>query len=618
MIQKLLNALSKHPKKEVYIPAIWNAWNLPVVKEMNGLHIIDESMYLQALLKKAMRPNIDFSLPLSSVTKEENWLNNSVAYSMMIRTSSAWDYNNNHTLEMDENGTFIRTLFLLPYLKRMGVTLLYLLPISKYSLENKKGELGSVYGVSNFFAMDPNLKHDTPLTIEEEFQCLVEACHMLDIRVMIDLIPRTNSVNSELIADHPDWFYWIKKEEYEGYYPPAVPTIGNVIQPNHENLPLIYAEPNVQAHIKKFVHHPGTHPKWDELKHDLALVEKELGIRVAPAFSDHVNDQQPPWTDVTFFRLYLDHPKAAQAFVSPDTPPYILFDTIKGNVFQGDIINEELWDVLASIIPHYQQFGIDGARIDMGHALPKELTGRIVKRAKEIDAYFAFVAEESIKEKSRTLLEDGYDMMIGNGFYFLPRYTEGKTKEYYFGYKDNPIPVFANAETHDTKRVASREYGGTQLAEVVTLLNYFMPNGVPFINSGQELYEIQPMNLGVDCELSEQFVLPKDDLNYGKLALFDPYQFHYLDERAPRLVSMMEEVVAIRHQYPGLFEKEHCSFIEYEEVLGFSYQNGAERIEILGNFSLTHTSTVAPVDVVFASKEKNHFIAPMEVKILRF
>ena len=81
---------------------------------------------------------------------------------------------------------------------------------------------------------------------------------------------------------------------------------------------------------------------------------------------------------------------------------------------------------------------------------------------------------------------------------------------------------------------------------------------------------------------------------------------------------MMEEVVAIKNQYPHLFEKQHCSFIEYEEVLGFSYQDENDRIEIVGNFSLTHTSTVAPVEILFASKEKNHHISPMEVKILRF
>lgn len=358
MIQKLLNALKTQGERRITIPAIWNADQLPVLEDLGDQLVIDEGAYLIAFLKALQTPNIDFSKPISQHTNKQDWLQDSITYSMMIRTSSAWDYDQSGTLEASENGTFIRTLFLLPYLRRMGINLLYLLPISKYSLDNKKGELGSVYGVSNFFEFDPNLKHDTSLTIAEEFQCMVEAAHMMGMRVMIDLIPRTNSTNSELIADHPDWFYWIDAKEYTDYYPPAVPSVGSVVQPNDAILPLIYASDDVQAHIQKFVSHPGEHPRWASLKEDLSAVEAELGVRVAPAFSDHVNDQQPPWTDITFFRLYLDHPTKALPYIDPATPPYILFDTIKGNLYQGKQINEPLWDVLSSIIPFYQLFDL--------------------------------------------------------------------------------------------------------------------------------------------------------------------------------------------------------------------------------------------------------------------
>jgi hypothetical protein len=274
--------------------------------------------------------------------------------------------------------------------------------------------------------------------------------------------------------------------------------------------------------------------------------------------------------------------------------------------------------VLASIIPFYQQFGVDGARIDMGHALPNALTKRIVDRAKAIDPYFAFVAEETVKEKSQSIKNDGYDMMIGNGFYALPRYQEGKAKEYYFGYKHNVIPVFANTETHDTKRAANREYGKQKMSEALTYLNFFMPNGVPFINSGQELFEIQPMNLGVDCGLEEQFVLPKDDPFHGHLALFDSYRFHYTVKEAEPFIRNIGTLAALRLSDKTLFSPEHCSFIEYEEVLGFSYQHEGKRIEIVANLSTYHTSTVAPVDVLFASQEPDHMLRPMEVKVLRF
>jgi hypothetical protein len=145
-----------------------------------------------------------------------------------------------------------------------------------------------------------------------------------------------------------------------------------------------------------------------------------------------------------------------------------------------------------------------------------------------------------------------------------------------------------------------------------------MPNGVPFINSGQELLEIQPMNLGVDCGLEEQFVLPKEDPFHGHLALFDSYQFHYLNQEAYPFLDQLEQVAAIRHAYPGLFQAKHAQFIEYEDVIGFSYQDGQHRIEIVANLSKYHTSTVAPVDVIFSSMEYDTMLRPMEVKVLRF
>jgi hypothetical protein len=126
------------------------------------------------------------------------------------------------------------------------------------------------------------------------------------------------------------------------------------------------------------------------------------------------------------------------------------------------------------------------------------------------------------------------------------------------------------------------------------------------------------MNLGVDCGLDEQFVLPKDDPFHGNLALFDPYQFHYLNKEAIPFIDQLEQVAAIRLAYPTLFQAKHVHFIEYDDVVGFSYQDGTHRIEIVANLSTHRSSTVAPVDVIFSSQEYDLVLRPMEVKILRF
>ena len=63
------------------------------------------------------------------------------------------------------------------------------------------------------------------MSLEDQFKALIEACHTLDMRVMIDIIPRTNATESELIIDHPDWFYWIKTKDLPIYKPPYVKAI---------------------------------------------------------------------------------------------------------------------------------------------------------------------------------------------------------------------------------------------------------------------------------------------------------------------------------------------------------------------------------------------------------
>ena len=40
----------------------------------------------------------------------------------------------------------------------------------------------------------------------------VEAAHLLGMRVVLEFVLRTASKDSDWIAAHPDWFYWIKAD----------------------------------------------------------------------------------------------------------------------------------------------------------------------------------------------------------------------------------------------------------------------------------------------------------------------------------------------------------------------------------------------------------------------
>lgn len=568
------------------IPDLWDSADVKVDKidVKDGNLIVNPYKFFQSLIKDEFLNNqkrkADFSKPYYlgqpknkiKGLKNGDWIRQSFAYSMMIRSSASVDHDRSGRLEefnlynLKETGTFVKALAYLPLLKKMGVDVVYMLPISKYSLKDKKGELGSPYGVSNFFKLDEGLKDPMTgpdCTVEDEFRAFVEACHRLDMKVIIDIIPRTNSVNSDLIIDHPEWFYYIALEDLQDYASPYCLGLKAALPAKKEYFEQVFASEEVIAHIKKFKPNPKeSNPqlwkklvkKWKDGKGKyevLDLVQEMFGLTIAPAFSDCINDPQPAWSDVTFFRLYLDHPANSQPYLKEhgEIHPYILFDVAKSSLNPGTIVNQELWNTLADIIPFFQrEFGIDGARIDMGHALPDDLIKMILTKAREVDPNFCFIAEELDVENAKTSKQKGYNMIIGDGFIRLPRVQEGLFNSFVYGAMNLESPLFAVGETHDTPRLAARD-GGETLGKMVSVFNLFVPNTIPFLNSGQEVYERQPMNTGLDCRPNELYMLDKDDPYYGKLALFDRYAFHYNHKHRWEIPTALEKASHIRKEY---------------------------------------------------------------------
>src|SRR5210317_774041 len=87
----------------------------------------------------------------------------------------------------------------LPVLKKMGVKILWLMPINPISTTKSKGPLGSYYAVSDYTKVNPEFG-----TLED-FKALVQKAHELGIYVILDWVP-----------GHTGWdHHWIKeKSEY--------------------------------------------------------------------------------------------------------------------------------------------------------------------------------------------------------------------------------------------------------------------------------------------------------------------------------------------------------------------------------------------------------------------
>jgi len=490
---------------------------------------------------------------------------------MMVRTTTAWDHDGDGQLirrrggaRYQELGTFLKSILLLPLLEKMGITVLYLLPVVKVSNLYRKGELGCPYSAKDFLKLDAG-QHD-PLfgdradSVDEEFAIFVECAHRLGMRVILDIAPRTAARDCDWILDHPEWFYWIDRRFEADWRSPQLPGV-SYSQPIIGRLGEIYRTPVVRKHLAKFRFAPNiTHPaEWKRFAarakanppdNLMAAIADRFGVVTPPGFSDVINDPQPPWSDVTYFRLYTDHhPEAAALLDNPDKqPPYVLFDTIKANLFPGRRPNRELWDRIASIIPHYQRFGIDGARVDMAHALPRELEAMILARPRQIDPDFAFIAEDLGYQAHARHRKAGYNLVLGPAYHVEARAEKGLMHRMLADLPKLSLPILGAAETPDTPRTAVRR-GGRQFSRWAAVVNMFLPNAVPMINSGMEVYERQPMNLGLDVGRPGRFALSKSDPQYGKLAFFDPYALHWTNEGGEEMVELIARASAIRQKY---------------------------------------------------------------------
>lgn len=613
-----------------YIPGLWYHEEAEIGERV----VIDPFAYLSKLIREQIIPQakpgvLDYLAPLSFNAEEENWLQKSAMYCLDVRTATSWDHDADGRIverlgEFTELGTFLKTFFLLLHIKKMGLNVLYLLPVLKPSVSYSKGELGSFYSIKNFYELNPDL-HDPmldlpgqPFPIEVEFRALIEACHLLGIRVIFDFPLRTAARDNDLMIDHPDWFYWIYKRDLHNYQVPEYDSLDEHVPPSVENLQHIYPLKATREYIKLFSFPPNQVDKaaWATLKEDyladpgqniLQMVEERFGLTTAPAYSDWINDPQPSWDDITFLKLYLDPPAVRDGYFDGTEPPFLFFDAIKTNLYPGKEPNVELWDYLAGIIRFYQEeFGIDGARIDMAHALPGELEKLIMRRTLEFDSDFKFVSEDLQNANSVIARAKGYHSIIGETWGREGYLTAESLTELLVELPALALPSFACAETPDTPRAAVRK-GGRDFVRMVAVMNYFLPNSVPFINGGFELFERQPMNLGLDNTEAGRYVLEKDDPYYGRLAFFDAFQLHWRNDEASEMIALINRAGQIRAEYWEMLQDAETFFVApaaVEDVVQFGYRTSELELVCLANLDFAAAKTLALTGTVLISSAR--------------
>jgi cyclomaltodextrinase len=139
------------------------------------------------------------------------WLRDGVLYEIFPRDFSPSGNLNGVTARLDQ-------------LKKLGVTILWVMPIHPIGEKFRKGNFGSPYSISDYYAVDPNYG-----TLDD-FKRLVAEAHKRGLKVIMDLVADHTSWDSVMMK-HPEFY----KQDANGKIQPPVPEWTDVAGLNYAN-----------------------------------------------------------------------------------------------------------------------------------------------------------------------------------------------------------------------------------------------------------------------------------------------------------------------------------------------------------------------------------------------
>lgn len=122
----------------------------------------------------------------TSFSKVE-WADKGILYEVNIR-------------QYTPEGTFNAFAQHLPRLKAMGVSILWLMPITPISIAVRQGSLGSYYACSSYTTVNQEFGS------LNDFKALINKAHELDIKVIIDWVANHTGWDHHWTIEHPNWY----------------------------------------------------------------------------------------------------------------------------------------------------------------------------------------------------------------------------------------------------------------------------------------------------------------------------------------------------------------------------------------------------------------------------
>ena len=123
----------------------------------------------------------------SAASTAPSWMKNAVIYQVNTRQYSA-------------DGTFDAVTADLGRLQKLGVDILWLMPIHPIGEVNRKGSMGSPYSVADYKGVNPDLG------TEADLRELIDGAHAKGMKVILDWVANHSSFDNPWITDHKNWY----------------------------------------------------------------------------------------------------------------------------------------------------------------------------------------------------------------------------------------------------------------------------------------------------------------------------------------------------------------------------------------------------------------------------
>ena len=126
------------------------------------------------------------STAASSLTSP-TWMSNATVYEVNTRQYTA-------------AGTFNAFSTHLDRLKKLGVKVLWFMPIQPISVKNRKGTLGSYYSIADYKGINPEYGNAA------DFKALVNKAHGMGFKIVLDWVANHTGWDNAWVTQHPDWY----------------------------------------------------------------------------------------------------------------------------------------------------------------------------------------------------------------------------------------------------------------------------------------------------------------------------------------------------------------------------------------------------------------------------